>query len=143
MSACNCTVTFVGTRAQLGLASRNSGLGERKQQQGHPHKPGREPLDEFQQAVIRPLQILEHHQRGLLARESLEEPLGGGEQNLPVVHRVLRETGEDREIPRQLGRLVVAASSDAARLPSFSAATLAESVAKIPDASRMTCPNAQ
>ena len=55
-----------------------------------------ERADEFEQALVRPVQVLEHQQGRLLAGKRLEESLSGGEQVLSVIDGVLGEAREDR-----------------------------------------------
>src|ERR1035437_5785636 len=72
-----CTLTSTSSASHSRNSSANGYAegGKCEQQQRHVLEPGREPLDEFQKTLVRPVQILEHHQGGLLAGEGLEEPL--------------------------------------------------------------------
>ena len=70
--------------------------GQGEDEKGRVREPDDKRADKFEQALIRPLQILENQQRRLLARQRLEETPHRGEQVLSLLDSVVGEPRDDR-----------------------------------------------
>ena len=102
-------------RVQLAAAPAGTTLEKlrsrgRDDEQRHVGDPVDELVDEVEQALVRPVEVLEdEHERTLLG-EALEEPSPGGEglvAAVPAELRLLREAGEREQVRLDPGRVVL------------------------------------
>ena len=125
--------------APVGPPGEQLGPGGADDEQRHPGRPVDQVVDEVEQVVVGPVQVLEdQHQRPLLG-ELLEEAPPRGEGLVPHVAAALGAAGEPDERPQ----VRLAPTGRRPRTPSFRSGSAASSPSRIPSCALTISPSAQ